>query len=117
MEPHINAFDMVRVQTLWQSSQFLTFFKFTQANCTSSIITHQAHTLLELIGWDELGRGILNTALRCHGFYPISSWPLLSSRSPEPAHGNTMVECDNKSCRPNANQKNGNFRVNIITLF
>ncbi|KAJ6325267.1 hypothetical protein OIU76_012366 [Salix suchowensis] len=67
MEPHINAFDMVRVQTLWQNSQLLTFFKFIQANCTRSI-THQARALLELKGWDVLRRGTLNTALRLPWF-------------------------------------------------
>ncbi|KAF9674752.1 hypothetical protein SADUNF_Sadunf10G0159600 [Salix dunnii] len=117
MEPHVNAFDMVRVQTLRQNSQLLTFFKFTQANCTRSITTHQAHALLELKGWDELRRGTLHTALRSHGFYPILSWQLLSSPGPEPAFGNTMVDRDNKSSRPNPDQKNGDFRANIIVFF
>jgi hypothetical protein len=79
----------------------LSFFKITQANCASSIITCQACILSVLIGWDDLGCRILENC-----FVHLELWLLWVRPGPvsaAPSHDEAVVNCCHNSCCSNPN--------------
>lgn len=120
-QPHVNAWNVKRVHAFRQGSKFFRLFNFTQAHSTHAI-SHQdqAHTLLKLVGRNELGNwGSLHAAccceacdllhVRAQSVSYLSSWGVMVAATNDDA----MVECDYKHSRAQSqsHQKNVQFGV------